>query len=289
MMPAPAPAARPPALAARRLATASRVALLTAAIVAVLLPFVWMLRTSIVPPDEVFGLGLNPLPESPTFDNYLRAWRDGGLASAMVTGAVVTGGILILQLLTVVPAAFAFAKLEFRGRDPLFLTVIASLLITPQVTAVPNFITIAGLGLVDTRIGLVLPFATSAFGIFLVRQYLITVPDSLLEAARIDGLSWLRSLLLVFAPAARPAIAAFTVFSFTVHWNDYLWPLLVARSPEVRTPPLALALFNSAEVGRDFGALTAGAAIVTLPVIVVYLLAQRRFVEGLTGTDIAAD
>ena len=269
----------------RGVLTVSRVVLLAIALVWVLLPFVWMLRTSFVPQQEVFQLGLNPIPSEPTIDNYLRAWTDGGLGQAMLTGVIVTGSILVLQLLTVVPAAFAFAKLEFRGRQPLFLAVIGSLLITPQVTAVPNFITIAFLDLVDTRVSLVLPFATSAFGIFLVRQYLITVPDSLVEASRLDGLSWTRSLLLIFAPAARPAIAAFAVFSFTVHWNDYLWPLLVARSPEIRTPPLALAIFNSAEIGRDFGALTAGAAIVTLPVVVVYLLAQRRFVEGIAGGE----
>lgn len=265
------------------LATASRIALLVVVLIAVLLPFVWMLRTSIVPPTEVFDLGLHPIPAEPTLDNFARAWTDGGLGRAMITGAVVTLTILALQLLTVVPAAFAFAKLNFRGREPLFLAVIASLLITPQVTAVPNYITIAWLGLVDTRVGLVLPFATSAFGIFLVRQYLITVPDSLVEASRLDGLSWWRSLVTIFVPIARPAIAAFAVFSFTVHWNDYLWPLLVARSADIRTPPLALAIFNSAEIGRDFGALTAGATIVTLPVVVLYLFAQRRFVEGMTG------
>jgi len=270
-------------MTARRVAMISRAVLLGVVLFLVLLPFVWMLRTSIVPQQEVFRLGLNPIPSSPTLQNYTRAWVDGGLGSAMVTGAVVTASILLLQLLTVVPAAFAFAKLEFRGREPLFLAVLASLLITPQVTAVPNFITIAWLDLVNTRVGLVVPFATSAFGIFLIRQYLITVPDSLVEAARLDGLSWSKAMLLIFAPIARPAIAAFAVFSFTVHWNDYLWPLLIARSPETRTPPLALAIFNSAEIGRDFGALTAGATIVTLPVLVIYLFAQRRFVEGMTG------
>lgn len=270
-------------MTARRVAMISRAVLLGLVLLIVLLPFVWMLRTSIVPQNEVFRLGLNPVPSAPTLQNYARAWVDGGLGSAMVTGAIVTASILLLQLLTVVPAAFAFAKLEFRGRETLFLAVLASLLITPQVTAVPNFITIAWLDLVNTRVGLVLPFATSAFGIFLIRQYLITVPDSLVEAARLDGLSWSKAMLLIFAPIARPAIAAFAVFSFTVHWNDYLWPLLIARSPDIRTPPLALAIFNSAEIGRDFGALTAGATIVTLPVLVIYLFAQRRFVEGMTG------
>lgn len=261
--------------------------LLTAmAVTVALFPFLWMLRTSIVPPDEVYVVGLDLLPEQATFENYIRAWEQAELGRAMLNGFIVTFGILVFQLLTAIPAAFAFAKLDFPGRNALFFAVVASLLVSSQVTAVPNYITLSALGLVNTRIGLILPFATSAFGIFLIRQYLVATPPALMEAARMDGLSAFKTLLLVYTPIARPAIGAFAVFSFVIHWNDYLWPLLVARSAEIYTPALALAKFNVAEVGRDFGALTAGAAIVTLPAILAFLLAQRGFVEGLSGGEI---
>ena len=266
--------------------TLSRWALTAFCVLLALFPFIWMIRTSLVPADEVYVVGLRLLPDNLTFENYQRAWEEAHLGQAMLNGFIVTFGILILQLLTVVPAAFAFARLQFRGRTAIFLAVVASLLVSSQVTAVPNYITLSALGLVNTRIGLIVPFATSAFGIFLIRQYMVATPIELLEAARLDGLSTLRTLLHIYVPVARPAISAFAVFSFVVHWNDYLWPLLVARTPEIYTPALALAKFNVAEVGRDFGALTAGAAIVTLPAIIAFLIAQQRFVEGLTGGEI---
>jgi multiple sugar transport system permease protein len=263
-----------------------RLLLIAMALIMALFPFVWMLRTSIVPPDDVYVIGLDLIPQKITFNNFERAWSDAELGRAMLNGFIVTFGILLFQLITVVPAAFAFARLKFRGRNAIFLGVVGSLLVSSQVTAVPNFLTLSNIGLVNTRIGLILPFATSAFGIFLIRQYLIATPPELLEAAKMDGLSAIKTLLYIYVPVARPAIGAFAVFSFVIHWNDYLWPLLVARSAEIYTPALALAKFNVAEVGRDFGALTAGAAIVTLPAIAAFLLAQRSFVEGLTGGEV---
>jgi multiple sugar transport system permease protein len=270
-----------------RLATLPfRLLLVAIALAIALFPFVWMLRTSIVPPDDVYVIGLDLIPRETTLVNYQRAWDEAALGRAMLNGFYVTFGILLLQLLTVIPASFAFARLSFRGQNFTFLAVVGSLLVSSQVTAVPNFITLSALGLINTRVGLILPFATSAFGIFLIRQYLIATPPELMEAAKMDGLSPLKTLLYIYIPVARPAIGAFAVFSFVIHWNDYLWPLLVARSAQIYTPALALAKFNIAEVGRDFGALTAGAAIITLPAIIAFLLAQRSFVEGLTGGEI---
>lgn len=262
-----------------------RALLMFSMIIASLFPFIWMLRTSLAQPDDVYSIGLSPIPERVTFENYIRAWQQAELGQAMLNGVIVTFGILILQLITVIPAAFAFARLRFRGRDTLFFAVVASLLISSQVTALPNYIIVSFMGLVNTRIGLILPFATSALGIFLIRQYLISTPIELFEAAKMDGLSVLRTIIFIYLPVIKPAIAAFAVFSFVIHWNDYLWPLLVARSAEIYTPSLALAKFNVAEVGRDFGALTAGAAIVTLPPILAFLVAQQSFVESITGVE----
>lgn len=259
---------------------------LCAAAATALFPFYWMLRTAVAPTGQVFFRGISPWPASPTLEAFGRAWTEGALGTAMANGAIVTVAIVALQLLTCVPAAYAFAKLRFRGRDGLYLLVLAGLLVPVQATAIPNYIALSRLGLVDTYAALVLPFTSSAFGIFLLRQYIVTIPDALLEAARVDGLGHGQILLRIIVPMARPAILTFAVFSIYVHWNDYLWPLLVARSPQLATPPLALASFRDVELGTDFAALSAGAAIVTLPIVVLFVLARRRFVAGIAGGEV---
>lgn len=258
-------------------------AILTATIA--VFPFYWMMRTALAPKDEVFFQGISLLPTSITFENFKTAWSDAGLSTAMLNGVMVTTAILVVQLLMVIPAAYAFAKLQFRGRNVLYVAVLAALLIPIQATAVPTYVVLSRFGLIDTRLSLVLPFATSAFGIFIVRQYMTTIPDSVLEAARMDGLSQFTTLWRIVVPLARPAILTFAVFSIFVHWNEYLWPLLAARSPELRTPPLALASLQDAELGTDFGALAAGAVIVTLPIIVLFVFARKRFVAGIGGGE----
>lgn len=263
-----------------------RVMTTAVAISVALFPFLWMLRTSVASVEEQRSLAISPLPASFDFGNYSAALQEGNLISAMLNGFIVCAAILAFQLITVVPAAFAFSVLRFRGRSVLFLTVLSALLIPVQMTAVPNFLMMNQIGLIDTRWALILPFATSAFGVFLIRQQMSTVPTALVDAARTDGLTTTQTLLRVHTPLAMPAIAAFSLFSFYVHWNDYLWPLLVTRSESLRTPPLALAIFQQVELGFEFGKLCAGAAIVTMPVLIAFLLAQRRFVEGMAGGEI---
>lgn len=249
-------------------------------------PFYWMLRTAIAAPDSIFFEGISLWPESVDLSNFERAWVEANLGTAMLNGAIVTVSILTAQLLTCVPAAYAFAKLRFRFRGPLYALVLGCLLVPTQATALPLYLGIASVGLADTRTALILPFVTSAFGIFLLRQYMVTIPDSLLEAARADGLGTFATLVRVVVPVSMPAIATFAVFSVFVHWNDYLWPLMVARDPGLATPPLALAVFQHADTGFDYGALAAGAAIITAPIVVLFLLAQRRFVAGIAGGEL---
>lgn len=249
-------------------------------------PFYWMLRTSVAPDDEIYFDGISLVPSGITLDNYVRAWRDADLGTAMANGILVVVAILVLQLVTCVPAAYAFAKLRFPGRNVIYGLVLVALLVPIQATAVPTFLVLSQFDLVNTRISLVLPFATSAFGIFLIRQYMVTIPESLLEAARMDGLGQTRTLLTVVVPVCRPAILTFALFSVFVHWNDYLWPLLIARDPDLRTPPLALAVFNNPDIRPDYGAYTAAAAVITLPILLLFILARRRFVAGLSGGEV---
>ncbi|MCT1550051.1 carbohydrate ABC transporter permease [Brevibacterium casei] len=260
-------------------------AILTAATVA-LFPFFWMLRLSVSGPDSVVLSGIDLLPGSWDLTNFARAWSEGNIGRAMLNGAIVTVGILLCQLITCVPAAYAFAKVPFPGRAAAFAMVIGCLLIPTQANAMPLYLGLGFLGLGNTMTALILPFVSSAFGIFLIRQHMLTIPDALLEAARADGLGTFSTLWRVVVPVSMPAIATFSVFSIFVHWNDYLWPLLVARDPALHTPPLALAMFQQAETGQDFGALAAGALIITVPIVLLYLLAQRSFEASFGGGEL---
>lgn len=260
--------------------------LIALAVIISLFPFYWMLRTAVAPADEVFLDGISLLPTSIDLSNFGRAWEQGGLGQAVVVGVLVTAGILILQLITCIPAAYVLAKVRARWTGLALAIVLGCLLVPSQVTLIPTFIGINAVGLANTMAGLIVPFMTSAFGIFLLRQQMVAIPDALLEAARTDGLGYVRTLRTVIIPMAAPGIAAFSVFSVFVHWNEYLWPLLIARSPDLRTPPLALAVFQQADTGFDYSALAAGAAIVTAPVVILFLVAQRRFVQGMSGAEI---
>jgi multiple sugar transport system permease protein len=272
---------------ANPLAVSVRWVLLLVAVVIALLPFLWMLRTALGPPQTAIDQTASILPSSLTFENFSRAWNGIDLGTALVNGVLVSGAILVLELFTSITAGYAFACLRFRGRNALFVLVLVGMLIPPQTVAVPNYVTISGLGLADTRFGLVLPFTANAIGIFLMRQYMATVPFSLLESAKMDGLGTWRTLWRVVLPQCTPAIAAVATFSFLVNFNEYLWPLLVARSPGNYTPPLALATFTTTAGLPDFAQLSAAALIISVPSLVVFLIAQRKLTAGLAGSGAA--
>lgn len=260
--------------------------LILLAVLISLFPFYWMLRTAVSPADEVFFDGISLVPAQIDLSNFARAWTDANLGQAVLNGVIVTGSILVLQLVTCIPAAYVLAKVKMRGTGIVLAVVLGCLLVPSQVTLIPTFIGVNLVGLADTLTALVLPFVTSAFGIFLLRQQMMSIPDSLMEAARTDGLGHFRTLRNVVIPMAAPGIAAFSVFSVFTHWNDYMWPLLIARSTEIATPPLALGIFQQADIGLDYSALSAGAVIVTAPVVILFLFAQKRFVQGMSGTEI---
>ncbi len=280
----------PKPVTVRRESAASRAlrwGLLALALLVALLPFLWMVRTALGPPATLLGMSANPIPAELRLQNFSTAWDAAGLGTALTNGILVSLAILVLQVVTAVPAAYAFACLRFRGRNTLFAIVLATLLVPTQVLAVPNYVTISGLGLPDTKVGLVLPFMVNAFGIFLLRQYMTTIPEGVLEAARMDGLGAFRTLWRIVVPLCVPAIATVATFSFLLSFNEYLWPLLVARSPGNYTPSLALAVYSASSGLPDYAILSAAAAIITLPTLVVFLIAQRRLTAGLAGTGAA--
>lgn len=274
----------------RRLSPALRLArhlvLLCGALV-MLAPFFLMVATSFKPKNEIFSPTFHLLPHNWDFTgNYAVALTQVPLLRFLLNGAVVTVAIFLLQLLVNVPAAYALAKLRFRGRRTLFGAVLVCLLLPYQAVALPIYILFFKLGLLDTYAALVLPFTISVFGIFLMRQFFLGVPDDLIDAARMDGMSEYRIVWGVMAPAAIPALVAFGIFSLVAHWNDYFWPLIAVGSEELFTPPLGVAFLKHNSEGTAYGPLMAAATIVIAPLVVMFLVAQRRFIEGITFTGV---
>lgn len=251
-----------------------------------LFPFVWMVSLSFKEEFEIYDPSLNLIPKTWDFANYVEAFTYGEVGSFLVNGLAVTLSILALQYLTIIPAAYVLARKNFRLNAVLLATVLGVLLIPPQVTAIPVYIMVSGLGLIDTLAALVIPFATSAFGIFLLRQSFRTIPQDLLDAARVDGASEFRTLWAIVVPNCFPTLAAFGIFSIVVHWNDFFWPLLVVRELDNATPPLGISIFASDEGGNDVGPMMASATLIVLPLVVAFLLMRRSFIEGLTMTGI---
>ncbi|MFN0302095.1 MAG: carbohydrate ABC transporter permease [Burkholderiales bacterium] len=251
----------------------------------VLTPFLWMILTSLKPPGEIF---LDHLRFWPTkmhaLENYSKAFEREPLLRYLANGAIVTASIFILQVLIALPAAYALAKLRFWGRGTVFAMVLLCILVPPQAIAVPLFLLFHSLGILDTYAALIVPFTISAFGIFLMRQFFMTVPDELVDAARMDGLSEVGIVWRVMLPTAIPALTAFGIFSVVAHWNDYFWPLIVLSSEHLYTPPLGVAAFRNEEAGTDYGPLMAAGVIIIAPLVVAFLFAQRRFIEGIAFT-----
>lgn len=247
-----------------------------------LAPFVQMLTTSLKSPADIAQGGLNLWPrEWSAIENYQQALEATPLVTFMLNGVIVTVTIFVIQVLVALPCAYALAKLRWLGRDLVFKLVLFCLLIPPQAIAIPVYLLLFKLNLLDSYAALIVPWTISVFGIFLMRQFFMTVPDDLIDAARMDGMSEFAIVWRVMLPTAIPALTAFGIFSVIAHWNDYFWPLIVLSSQEYYTPALGVATFRTAEVGYVFGPLMAASTIVIAPLVIAFLLAQRRFIEGI--------
>lgn len=255
--------------------------LLTGALI--LLPFVWMVSLSLKPPGEIFGGSFTFLPRQwHAIENYTAAITKAPLPRYMLNGFIVCAAILALQIFICAPAAYALAKLNFKGRDVLFGLVLIGLLVPNQVLALPLFILGYQLGILNTYAALIFPFVVSPFGIFLFRQFFKSIPDDIVHAARLDGFSEFSIVWRIMVPMALPAIIAFSIFSVVSHWNGLFWPLIAVRSESLMPPPLGIMVFKNEEAGSDYGPLMAASTLIVLPLIVAFLSAQRWFVDGLT-------
>ena len=260
---------------------------LIAGAVFILLPFVWMLFTSLKPAAEIFDATFRLWPKKlAASENYTFALTHAPLLRFMLNGVIVCGGILVVQLLVAIPCAYALAKIRFAGRSALFALVLLGLCIPIQVPALPLYMGLARTGLLNTYFAIMMPFFLSVFAIFLFRQFFKGYPDEIIHAARLDGMSEFEIVWRIVVPSAWPAIAAFSVFSLVAHWNDLYWPLIVISDTHLATPPLGMMFFADAESGSNYGALTAAATVLTAPLVIAFLIARRRFIQGITMTGI---
>ncbi|PHK93285.1 sugar ABC transporter permease [Pseudoroseomonas rhizosphaerae] len=252
-----------------------------------LMPYIWMVAASLKPADEIFRASLSLIPERLAIaENYGRVFELVPVGRYLLNGVIVCGGILAFQLIFAIPAGYALAKLNFRGRELAFGAVMLGLLVPPHVPALPLYAGFSQLGLLDTYTALIAPSTISVFAIFLFRQFFKSLPDDLIHAARLDGMSEMAIVWRVVLPNAWPAATAFAIFSVVAHWNDLFWPLIVVNTPEHATPALGVLFFRTTEGDDDFGALMAAAVVMTAPLVIAFLLAQRRFVEGIATTGL---
>ena len=264
-----------------------RLTLLTVLAVLMLMPYLWMVSASTKPLDEIFRASLSILPEHfAGGENYGKVFARIPVFRYLLNGVLVCGGILFFQLLFAVPAGYALAKLRFRGREWIFGGVMLALLVPVQVTALPLYAAFSATGLLNSYTALIAPFTASAFAVFMFRQFFRTLPDDLLHAARLDGMGELQVVWRVVLPNAWPAATAFAIFSVVAHWNDLFWPLIAVNDQAHATPALGVLFFRSVDAGDDYGALMATAVVMTLPLVLAFLVAQRRFVEGIATTGL---
>ncbi len=250
-----------------------------------LLPFAWMISASLKLDKDVFRFPIEWIPAVPQWDNYSTIWTRIPFLTFFMNTFKLTVIITLLQLVTSSFAAYAFAKLKFPGRDWLFLAYIGSIAIPWQVYMVPQFIMMRRFGLVDTHLSLILLQAFSAFGVFLLRQFFVSIPDEILDAARIDGMSEYGIFYRIMLPLSKPALATLTIFTSVAVWNDFMGPLIYLNSMSLKTIQLGLRMFIQ-QYSADYALIMAAALVSLIPVVVLFLLLQRFFIEGIASTGV---
>lgn len=276
----------PRSLSLRRIGHHAVTAMLFLGGLVMVFPFIWMISSSLKPKSEIFGSNFSLWPrEFYGFINYGKVLFDQPYLLYIANSLIVCLGILLVQLATAIPAAYALAKLRFKGSSILFGAVIAGITIPVNVTAIPLYVGIVKVGLLDTYLAMMFPFFVSVFAIFLFRQFFRSFPDSIIQAARIDGFSEMEIIIRLILPSAVPAMAAFTIFSFVSHWNDLYWPLIVVQSQDKITATVSMMQYKG-DLGIDYGVTFAAATIVTAPLVVAFLFARRHFIRGITMTGV---
>jgi len=254
--------------------------LVAAAAVSFLFPFFWMISNAVRSNGEVLAVPPRLLPSEMQLGNFVEAWFHLPFGRFFLNSTIVAGSITLITLLISCLAGYAFARMRFAGRDGLFIVYVATLMVPQSVLVIPLFLMMSRLGWVNTYQGLILPVAFGSFGTFLMRQFFLSIPIELEEAAMIDGASRLRILVSIFVPLATPALGLLALFTFTGQWNSFLWPLIVVNDTDHATIPLGLTSFQGQQ-GTDWNLLMAGATISMLPGVTLTILLQRYIFRGI--------
>lgn len=254
--------------------------LLTLAACVVLLPFVWMFASALKPASEVFASPPSLVGSTFQWENFSNAWTYLPFGRFMANGIIVSAVGTIVVVMTSAMAAYAFSRIRWKGRDGVFLLYLGTLVIPQEVLVVPMFILMRNLGWINSYLGLIVPWAFTAFGTFLLRQFFLTVPEELEDAARIDGASRWRMFLQIVLPMATPAMGTLAVFTFIGYWNSFLWPLLIVSDVRMATVPLGLNMFLG-QTGNQWNLLMAAATISIIPSALIVLGLQRYLVSGI--------
>ncbi|PKL13511.1 MAG: carbohydrate ABC transporter permease [Spirochaetae bacterium HGW-Spirochaetae-8] len=249
-------------------------------------PFFMMLVTSFKDSREIMVTGLNIFPKVPVLRNYVTVFKETLIVRYLFNGVVVAVSVLVGQLLVNIPAAYAFAKRDFPLKRLLFVGILAALVFPKYIAAIPNFLLLSQFKRIDTYSALIVPFIASPFCIFLMRQYILTIPEDFFEAAKIEGCGIPRLLVTILVPMIRPAIGSFAIFSVVTHWNDFFWPLIVINSKKMFTPPAGIVFFAEAEGASDWGAVMAAALLTVSPLVVLFLSNRKQFITSLTSTGV---
>lgn len=244
------------------------------------LPFFWMIFSSLKPRSESVAYPPSLLPKQPTLENFGELFTELNFSQYLLNTIIVVA-IGFIGMLLMAMAGYAFAKFKFRGREPMFLLVLATMMIPAQVTMIPTYLILNSMGLTNTLVGIALPTLVSAFSIFLFRQFMTTIPDEMLEAARIDGASEVRIFVSIVVPVSKPIFAVQIVLTFIAGWNSFLWPLVMANDQSKYTLSVGLALLNQ-QVSTNPSLQMAGAALMVVPILIVFIIFQRHIVQGFT-------
>jgi multiple sugar transport system permease protein len=282
---APAPS-RPAGKGGRTASNKGGYVFLVGGLVLMVGPFLWMILGSIKPETDFLQNPPTFLPSAPTTDNYGRLFSQLDFPQFFFNSSVIALAITVGTLIFCPMLGYSLAKLKWHGKRVVMGLVLATLMVPAGITLIPNFILMSNLGLVNTYPGLILPFLAGPFGVFLMRQFMLGIPDELLEAARMDGANEFRIFWSVVMPIATPVLATLGILTFLGSWNSFLYPLVMATEPRMYTLPVALATFATGQYQADHGMLMAGSVILVVPVLIVFILFQRWITEGIATTGL---
>ncbi len=249
-------------------------------------PFLWMVFTSFKPLAEALRLPPTFLPETWVPQNYADAWQSGPFLHYTKNSVIVTLSVVALQLLTIIPASYAFAKMDFKGKKILFSLILVTMMIPAQLIFLPVYLMFSKVNLINSYWSLILPWASSAFGIFLLRQRFMQVPDEIIEAAVLDNTPTWKIIYKIMLPQAKGTVITIALFTFISEWNDYFWPLVMTSNDDIRTLPLGVSMLKSTLDGIHRNTVMAGNVILILPIVIIYLFAQKEIIKAFTYSGI---